>query len=136
MKVIIAGSRTITPSMFQLSRIVRDSSFKIDTVVCGLAKGVDLAGKEWAEIEGIRVKEFPAKWNQYGSKAGILRNEEMGRYADALIAIWDGESRGTDHMIKYMQKLKKPMFIHMIPTQDEYENIKAYFDSEAKAFKT
>ena len=31
--------------------------------------------------------------------AGPLRNEKMARVADALIAFWDGKSRGTKNMI-------------------------------------
>lgn len=31
--------------------------------------------------------------------AGFKRNSEMARYADGLIAIWDGRSNGTKHMI-------------------------------------
>lgn len=35
----------------------------------------------------------------------------MAGYADALIAIWDGKSRGTAHMIETMKKLGKPTFV-------------------------
>lgn len=56
-------------------------------------------GEGWAKRKGIPVKRFPADWNQYGRRAGPLRNREMARYADALIAIWDGKSRGTRSMI-------------------------------------
>ena len=28
----------------------------------------------------------------------------MGNYSDALIAVWDGKSRGTKHMIYYARK--------------------------------
>lgn len=35
-----------------------------------------------------------------GKKAGIFRNIAMAEYAHALIAFWDGESKGTAHMIQ------------------------------------
>ena len=36
--------------------------------------------------------------------AGYLRNKQMAEYADALIAFWDGESKGTKHMIDLAKK--------------------------------
>jgi hypothetical protein len=35
----------------------------------------------------------------------------MADYADALIAIWDGKSKGTKNMIKQMEKSGKKAFI-------------------------
>ena len=52
---------------------------------------------------------FEADWGTHGKKAGILRNIEMGDYADALIAFHDSESKGTKHMIEYMKSLGKPV---------------------------
>ena len=46
------------------------------------------------------MKRFPAEWDKYGRKAGPLRNEAMARYADALLAYWNGESKGTKSMIE------------------------------------
>jgi hypothetical protein len=56
-------------------------------------------GVRWAAAHNIPVKPFPAAWKSLGRQAGYLRNEEMARYADALIAVWDGASNGTRHMI-------------------------------------
>ena len=35
----------------------------------------------------------------------------MAEYADALIAIWNGISRGTKHMIDIMKEKTKPTFV-------------------------
>ena len=43
--------------------------------------------------------EFPADWERHGKAAGYIRNREMAQNADALVAFWDGESRGTKSMI-------------------------------------
>jgi hypothetical protein len=51
---------------------------------------------------------------QYNKLAGFVRNEQMGNYANILIAIWDGKSKGTEHMITYMKKLNKPVFVHIL----------------------
>lgn len=68
-------------------------------MVSGGASGVDLYGEKWARKNDIPIKRFPADWAKYGKRAGLIRNVEMANYADGLIAIWDGQSRGTKHMI-------------------------------------
>jgi hypothetical protein len=68
-------------------------------IVSGMAQGVDLGGLYWAKVRGLPVVEAPALWNRYGKAAGFIRNQWMAWYATHLIAIWDGESRGTQHMI-------------------------------------
>jgi hypothetical protein len=99
MRTIIAGSRDIT-DLRLLETVIEDSGFDITEVVCGGARGVDALGRTWAG-NGNRapVKMFPAKWDEFGKSAGYRRNVEMADYGEALIAIWDGASRGTKHMI-------------------------------------
>lgn len=75
-------------------------SWEITEVVSGGCRGPDSYGEIWAKEKGIPVKRFPAEWERYGKKAGFLRNVDMAKYAEALIAFWDDESKGTLHMIK------------------------------------
>ncbi len=90
--------------------------FEITEIVSGTCKGVDQLGEEWAGRKGIPVKRFPADWNQYGRRAGPLRNREMAKYADALIAIWDGESRGTKNMIDEALREKLEVYVYCTQT--------------------
>ncbi len=96
--MIIAGSRTIT-SYGTLLNAIELFDHPITEVVSGRARGVDQLGEQYARQNGIPIKEFPAKWNRYGKSAGYRRNTEMAEYADALIALWDSKSKGTEHMI-------------------------------------
>lgn len=98
MKTIIAGSRTIT-DYGTVEQAIIESGFYISEVVSGKAKGVDTLGEQWATKNGLPIEAFPANWDEYGKSAGPIRNKEMAEYADALIAVWDGNSRGTQHMI-------------------------------------
>jgi len=98
MKVIIAGSRSIT-SYRLAEEAVAASGFEITEVVSGTARGVDRLGELWAARHGVPVTRFPADWGAYGKQAGFVRNADMAEYADALVALWDGGSRGTQHMI-------------------------------------
>ena len=110
MKTIIAGSRNLYPN---IQKIVDQSTFKITTLVCGMARGVDLQGYDWAKKNQIPILEFPADWNTYGKRAGYVRNEVMARNADALIAIWDGYSKGTKHMIDLAKKYNLKIYVYL-----------------------
>lgn len=111
MNVIIAGSRVIEEYEHVVSA-VRASGFEITTVICGMADGVDMLGHAYAMANNIPVVEMPADWAQYGRRAGYLRNTEMGKKADALIAIYDGNSKGTGHMIDIAHSMGLKVHIH------------------------
>ena len=42
-----------------------------------------------------------------GKRAGFVRNEQMAKYSDMLLLIWDGESRGSKSMKELMIKEDK-----------------------------
>lgn len=113
MRTIIAGSRTITDYKF-VSTIIRDSNFKISVIISGGAKGVDSLGVRYAKENGIPYELFIPDWKKYGKRAGIIRNCEMGDTASGLIAIWDGSSRGTKHMIDYAMNSKRILWVHIV----------------------
>jgi len=102
MKVIIAGSRTFT-DRFAARMAIKEweqEYGKIAEVICGGAQGADLIGMSLAEEKEIPVKMFPADWDKFGNAAGPIRNKEMAEYAEGLILLWDGESRGSLSMLK------------------------------------
>lgn len=111
MKVIIAGSRTIKPYPGLISYAVYCSKFQITEVVCGDAAGIDSGGAAWAALYNIPVTHFKPNWDAYGKRAGYLRNEQMADYADALILIWDGVSKGSGHMLEIAQRKGLPTFV-------------------------
>ncbi len=121
MKVIIAGGRDIE-DCDPVQTAITESGFKITEVVSGGARGVDKSGEALAALHGMPCKVFPADWNKNGKAAGPIRNRQMADYADALIAVWDGQSRGTKNMIETMRKLGKPVHVHTLQTpQDCHE---------------
>jgi hypothetical protein len=76
---------------------------KIECIVCGEARGVDTAGREWAVKHGIRIESFPADWNQYGKSAGHKRNAKMAAYGSHLLLIWNGRSKGSANILENAQ---------------------------------
>lgn len=73
-------------------------------IVSGHAHGADTMGERFAKEQGLTVEFHPAKWRALGKAAGMIRNVEMARASDALIAFWDGRSRGTAHMISFARR--------------------------------
>ena len=107
MKTIIAGSRTFN-NYYKLQKNMFEFEFENDIsvtkVLSGCAKGADTIGEEQANNNEIPIDYYPADWNKHGKKAGYIRNKEMLKYADALVAFWDGKSTGTKHMIDEAKK--------------------------------
>jgi hypothetical protein len=103
LKTIIAGSRGVTNYQF-VKAFLDSTELKITEVVSGGARGADKLGEQWAAENGVPLKIFPAQWSIYGKGAGYIRNREMAQYADALIAFWDGKSKGTANMINEAKK--------------------------------
>lgn len=121
MRVVIAGSRfderhlpTLNWWKRQVDLAIRESGFDISEVVCGGARGVDKLGRAWANYYGVAVREFPADWNNLGKAAGYIRNKEMALYAEAVIAIWDGKSKGTGHMLDIAKDLYIPLHVRIV----------------------
>lgn len=112
-RVIIAGSRDFDDfgTLCRVCDHMLSKRHPIE-VVCGMAKGADLLGKRYADERGHLVAEFPADWKSFGKSAGMIRNMRMAEYSDALIAFWDGSSRGTKNMIELAKGLGLKTKVH------------------------
>ena len=116
LRIIIAGSRDFNDYTFlktSMKNILKNISLtdinKIK-IISGTARGADQLGERFAKQFKLEVVKFPAKWDLYGKRAGYIRNEEMAKYSmednnyGMLVVFWDGESRGTKHMINLANK--------------------------------
>ena len=86
------------------------------TILSGHCSGVDRMAERYAEEHGIPLAVFPAEWERYGRAAGPLRNRHMVEQCDGIIALWDGNSKGTKDLIATARKLDKPLWILNITT--------------------
>lgn len=129
MKLIIAGSRTINISTTALVDFIHHYELQPTELVCGMAKGVDKSAeklyfrslREPGLVNGLhhigmkKIKRFRPDWETHGKAAGPIRNREMAAYADALLLVWDGKSRGSKNMKEEMLKLNKPVHEVLFP---------------------
>lgn len=99
-KVIIAGGRDFNDMELLTAYCDNVLSRKKNVeIVSGGCKGADRLGEIYSVCRGHTIIPFPADWEKHGKAAGPIRNKQMADYADALIAFWDGKSRGTKNMI-------------------------------------
>ncbi len=114
MKIAIVGSRDFKP----LDR-VRDYVKALPAgsiVISGGARGVDSAAEEAAKEAHLTTFIFPADWNQFGKRAGYLRNIDIVNAADKVVAFWDRTSRGTKHSMDLAVKAGKPLeVVYQLP---------------------
>ena len=82
-------------------------------VITGGAKGADTMAREIAKEMGLETKVFPAKWEEFGKKAGPIRNQQMldeGKPTLVLAYFKNLEkSKGTKDMVKRALKVGLPV---------------------------
>jgi hypothetical protein len=140
MKIIIAGSRDVTDYEVVRQAVIESGYWKLYgksiEVICGMALswqwdtdpvagGVDRWGYEFAQRNGLIVHPFHADWKRYGKRAGFIRNALMGDYAfgneGRLLAVWDGESKGTKGMIDYARTIGLKGFVYRTDKMLRYD---------------
>ena len=115
MKLIIAGGRDFNDWELMYERLQAMDALNLFPngveLICGMAKGADMLGHNIFTQLGFPIHVFQPDWDGLGKRAGFVRNAEMGDAADLALIFWDGKSKGTKHMIDYMEKLQKPHYI-------------------------
>ena len=106
MRVAVIGSRGL--EVHDLENYLPEGT---TCIVSGGARGVDACAHRYAVENGVDYVEYLPDYARYGRRAPLLRNEQIVKNADVVLAFWDGRSRGTAYTIKYAQKLHKETHI-------------------------
>jgi len=115
MKIGIIGSRTF--NNYELLKEVmgdylnRDNELNCELVVSGGANGADSLGERWARENNIQTLIFKPDWKKYGKSAGFIRNEDIIKNSDFVVAFWDEISKGTKSSIDLTIKHDIPIRI-------------------------
>lgn len=108
MKVGVVGSRTLNIDLKDY--IPKEASL----IISGGAKGIDTNAREYAIKNGIELLEILPEYKKYGRFAPLIRNDEIIKKADIIIAIWDGKSKGTKYVIEKCRKVGKEIKVIVI----------------------
>ncbi|MEZ6089522.1 MAG: hypothetical protein R3C05_16135 [Pirellulaceae bacterium] len=123
MKAIIAGSRSVArisarrwdydklANILQLA--INESGLEITEVISGGAGDPDRAGEQWAARNEIPVTLIKSNW-KLGRGAGSIANRQLAEGSEALIAIHDDESTGTQYMIDHMKTAGMPVHVIVV----------------------
>lgn len=109
MKLAIIGSRSLT--IEKLEEYIPEG---VTEIVTGGARGIDSCAAEYAEKNGIPLTVFLPDYRRYRGGATFRRNEKIVRYADCVLAFWDGKSRGTMHVLRLCRKLNRDFEVVII----------------------
>ena len=119
MRLAIVGSRGITDRMAIIMGVSEAMNKAMDLnlnpdveeIVSGGADGVDTLAESYAKNYGIPTRIFPPEWKKHGKKAAFLRNSKIVEASDIVLAIWDGESKGTKMTIDIARRHAKPTIV-------------------------
>lgn len=109
MNVAVVGSRGLTLNTYDIKIYLPAATTKI---VSGGAKGVDTVAKNFAIENNYEYIEFLPNYEKYGKTAPLKRNDEIIAYADLVLALWDGKSKGTKYVIDKCKKIGKSLIVY------------------------
>jgi hypothetical protein len=115
MKILVCGSREYRDYPF-VCKVLNEYLHLNPTIISGGARGADALAEQYADDNNLTFYEHLPDWETHGKKAGIMRNVEMYEKSkpDIVIAFWDGQSRGTKHMITYARNRGGEVVVHYI----------------------
>lgn len=127
MRIAVSGSRGITTQALWDTAIA-ESGFDVHNIISGMCKNSpDMLAVAWAQERGIPVYPFAANW-KLGRGAGLARNTDMSKVAEGLVALWDGESRGTLDMIKKCVARGLPVYVVIVKNGKIVKRVKRNFE--------
>lgn len=124
MRVAIVGSRNIENEENIYELLCRHIPANTTEIVSGGATGIDTLAEVYAEKNRLHLTVFKPDYKSFGKRAPLVRNEEIIRYAQYVLAFWDGSSHGTAHTVATCVTLGVP--VKVIPL----ENFNHLIDNE------
>lgn len=107
--IAVVGSRNF--SDYLTLKAILDV-MNISKIISGGARGADKLAEKYAKEKEIPFIEHLPDYNKYhGHFAPIIRNKKIVDEADYIMAFWDGKSYGTENVIDYATRIRKPMTI-------------------------
>ena len=112
MNIAIVGSRTfddyhafLNSLIPYLEEVCPDGKCEF---ISGGAKGVDSMARMYAEKSCRKIHELkPDYGKNYPKIAPLIRNKEIAKRCDVMVAFWDGLSGGTANAIAWATSLGK-----------------------------
>ncbi len=114
MKIAITGSRTWTNAQKIDDELEK---LEITELLHGGAEGADQMAAAWATLKGVKVTEIKPNYTKNGPAAPHIRNADLVKLADQVLAFWDGKSKGTGSTIAKAKRAGK--LLKIVPMENE-----------------
>ena len=111
MKTAIVGTRT-ADDYEALKSILENLIPKPTEIISGGASGADKLAERYAKENSLLITILKPDWQTHGKSAGPIRNLEIVATCERLVALWNGESRGTKHSIETARNQGKQVIVH------------------------
>jgi hypothetical protein len=108
MNIAVVGSRTFTDYQLLATTL---KEYDIKQLISGGAIGADRLAEQYAKEHKIPIVVYKPEWNKYDKIAGLLRNTDIIKDADIVIAFWNGISTGTKDSINKAKEMNKQLRI-------------------------
>ena len=122
MKLAIIGSRTLKQSDV-LELITKTlQGLHVSEIITGGANGVDSIAEHYARQNNIKCKIFYPVYAVHGKRAPLIRNNEIVKNCDILLAIWDGTSTGTAYTLGKAKREGKKVIVETLGACKNYND--------------
>jgi adenine/guanine phosphoribosyltransferase-like PRPP-binding protein len=129
-RIAIIGSRgfdNYTYAKNKIIDIIKKHNLSITKIISGGADGADKIAEMFAQKFNIPIEIIKPNW-ELGKQAGVIRNTDIIKKSDCVIAFWDGKSKGTKDSIDKAKRMNKRIFI--IKLGDDFMNEGVTLDSD------
>jgi hypothetical protein len=103
MKLAVIGSRGLSVSVVDVLlelQAVGVQLSDIELIISGGAVGVDFVANELSDTLGVPLRVCVPDYTRDGHRAPFIRNNDIIKNSDFVLAFWDGESKGTAYTLK------------------------------------
>ena len=97
MKVAIIGTRDAAG--FKSEQITEHLPKECSVIISGGAVGIDTAAEHYAKEHSIPFRKILPDYSMFGKRAPLVRDTQIVKEADLVLAFWDMKSRGTSFTI-------------------------------------
>lgn len=103
MRILVCGGRDYADYLRLEDILCQYVHIGVDTIISGMARGADTLATDWCNLVNCEFETYPALWNLYGNRAGVIRNQQMLDTGIDLVIAFPG-GVGTKDMIKRAKK--------------------------------
>lgn len=119
MNIVVTGSRSLTDRekvIWALGELIQRPTYPEGSCAWhhGGARGADVLVDEWLREGSEPITVHRPDYERHGRRAPHVRNDEMLDVADVVLAIWDGESKGTASVIGKAASRGIPVYVEIV----------------------